>query len=404
MAEQATSGGDPLPAPTGPYPVGRVAYHWRHASRDRASTPGSTATRELMVWIWYPAAPEPAATPAAYLPPGWEPVGQFWGFRTDDARAHAYQDAPVAPDQARYPVLLFSPSGFPPLVLAAMLEEIASHGYVVVGVNHTGESTITVFPDGRVVPMDARKMQPALGPFSGAPEPTMQGRAAIADEQTADLRFVVDQLGAGDPLDAGTARLAGRLELGRLGAFGHSLGGNAALELCRLDRRCPAAANLDGGIWTSVGTVGLKRPSLLIVSEHAEMRLPCSDLVRIGAFPTLAWCELERALTIGGWQTAYASSRPGYALLIRGSGHVSFMDVPFLTVVPGSMMAGGLATVRIDSRRAWRIICDHLLAFFGRHLNGEPAPLLDDPAAAYPEASVGSPEALLAGGPSAGSA
>src|SRR6478736_2660703 len=147
----------PLPASTGPYPVGRAAYHWIDQSRDEAS-PGLGGKRELVVWAWYPAAPEPDAQPAVYLPAGWEPVGQFWGFRSEGLRSHAYPDAPLALDRARYPVLVFSPSGFPPISLAAILEEIASHGYVVVGINHTSESTITVFPDGRVVPMDAERM------------------------------------------------------------------------------------------------------------------------------------------------------------------------------------------------------------------------------------------------------
>jgi hypothetical protein len=206
-----------------------------------------------------------------------------------------------------------------------------------------------------------------------------------------------------EALNGGTDRLAGRLDLGRLGAFGHSLGGNAALEYCRLDARCKAAANLDGGIWNAVGQVGLDRPALLILADHAAMTLPCEDLVRIGVYPTVDWCEAERALTVGGWQTVHERARPGYAVLIEGSGHISFMDVPFLSVEPGSMMAGGLTTVRIGSRRAWRIICDYLLAFFARHLDGAHAPLLDGPSAAYPEVDVGPPKDLLAGRPSSNS-
>jgi len=60
------------------------------------------------------------------------------------------------------------------------------------------------------------------------------------------------------------------------------------------------------------------------------------------------------------------------------------------------MMAGGLASVRIDSRRAWRITCDYLLAFFARHLDGAQSRLLEHPSAAYPEVLAGSPKALLA--------
>ena len=158
-----------LPPPSGPYPVGRVTWHLPEATTS-ASTGGAGVGRELIGWAWYPAAPGPGASVAPYLPPGWDALGQFWGFQPADARSHAYQEAPIAKDRAQFPVLLFSPAGFPPLVLAAILEEVASHGYVVIGVNHTGESPLTVFPDGRVVPLDAARMQAVFGPYSGPPE------------------------------------------------------------------------------------------------------------------------------------------------------------------------------------------------------------------------------------------
>src|SRR5690349_4810398 len=135
-ALQPGSGGG-LPAPSGPYPVGRLARHWVDPDRDELPPAPAGSKRELMVFVWYPAAREPAAQPAPYLPAGWDGVGSFWGFEAGGVRSHAYQDAPVAADRGQYPVLVFSPAGFPPLLLAAVLGEIASHGYVVVGLNHT---------------------------------------------------------------------------------------------------------------------------------------------------------------------------------------------------------------------------------------------------------------------------
>jgi hypothetical protein len=383
MSERAV-GEASLPTPTGTYPVGRSAYHWRDDRHD------------LVVWIWYPAAPAPDARPAPYLPAGWEAIGQFWGFQADRVSSHAYADAPLSEAEAAYPVLIFSPAGFPPLSLAALLEEIASHGYVVVGVNHTGESALTVFPDGRFVPMDAVRMQPLLGPFSGPPEDTLRARAAVADLKAAEVRFVADCLAALNAGRLGDDRLVGRLDLGRLGAFGHSMGGNAALEWCRLDDRCRAAANLDGGLWNEVGRVGVERPVLHAMADHPEMAMPCADLVRAGIYPSVAWCEAEQAISVGGWQTVYERGKPAYAASIAGSGHISFLDVPFLPIEPGSMMAGGLAGVKIDARRAWRITSDLLLALFGRHLDGAPAPLLDGPSNTYPEVAFGAPRDLLA--------
>lgn len=386
-----------LPSPSGPYPVGRAMYHWRDTS-DRAS---EESPREVVSWIWYPAAPGTDAQPAPYLPAGWEVIAQFLGFRAEAARSYAFVDAPLAADRDSFPVLLVSPAGFPPLIWAAIVEEVASHGYIVAGVNHTYESAVTVFPDGRVVPMDMTRMQPVYGPFSGDPAETFRGRAAIAEEKAADLRFVADQL---ERLNAGTDRLGGRLDLTRLGAFGHSLGGNAALELCRLDDRCKAAANLDGANWSAVGTVGLERPALLLMADHSELASPCDEQVRADVHPTPEWCAAERALMVDGWQAVYERARPGYGVVIEGSGHASFMDLPFLPFEPGSRSAGGLANIRIDSDRSWRIACDCLLAFFGRHLNGDRASMLDGASPAYPEVRVGAPVDLFPGQPVIGGA
>ena len=301
----------------------------------------------------------------------------------------------------RFPVLAFSPAGFPPLALAAIVEEIASHGYVVAGVTHTYESAVTAFPDGRVVPMNAAWMQPTLGPFSGVPEDTFRARAAIAYDKTADLSFVVDQL---EMLDAGTDRLGGRLDMARLGAFGHSLGGNAALEWCRIDDRCKAAANLDGANWSAVGSVGLTRPALQILADHTDVHIPCEEQVHTGIYPTVEWCEAERSLMVEGWQMAYERASPGYGVTIRGSGHISFMDAVFLLPEAGSRAADPLASVRIDSRRAWRITCDYLLAFFAKHLSGADNGLLAGPSAEYPEVEFGAPERLLRTAPPNGEA
>src|SRR6185436_16101631 len=60
-----------------------------------------------------------------------------------------------------------------------------------------------------------------------------------------DLKLVLDRL---PQLKSSTAagRLARRLDLGRLGVFGHSMGGVTAGQLCDEDRRCRAGLNLDG--------------------------------------------------------------------------------------------------------------------------------------------------------------
>ena len=380
---------DRLPEPTGQHAVGRVSYDWVDSTRTEIYAASGEDRRELVVFVWYPAKSERAAEFAPYLPPAWAPVAEFLGINIAGLRSHAVPDATVATDNSAYPVLLLSPSGFPPLLLSAIAEELASHGFVVVGVNHTYETAVTPFADGRVVPMNPAAIAGALGAQTGGHDDVFSQRAAVCEYKTADLASVADQLERlnSDPAE----RLAGRLDLGRFAALGHSFGGNAALEWCRTDQRCRAAVNLDGALWSDVGRVGLDRPALQLLAEHGEFAVAAEDAVKAGAAPTVDWFEAEKAVTFSGWRTVQQRAQPGYTAQIGGATHVSFMDVPFLPVGDLSIVKPTLDATKIKPQRMWRITCDLLLAFFGKHLNGDTAPLLDGLADEYPELTFGPP-------------
>jgi dienelactone hydrolase len=285
-------------------------------------------------------------------------------------------------------VLLLSPSGFSPLLLAAIAEELASHGYVVVGVNHTFETAVTVFSDGRVVAMNPSALGGALGPQTGPHDEAFRRRAAVCEYKALDLRFVADHLERMGP-DAGLT--AEHLDLGRLAAFGHSFGGNAALEWCRSDPRCRAAANLDGGIWTDVGSVGLPRPALQILADHPEFTLSGADAVQAGIATDAAWHDAERMLARDGWRALDRLASPGHTVRISGSSHLSFMDVPFLPAPGESPVAGMLAATSIEPERMWRITSDLLLGFFDRYLGVAGTTGAGFPDTGDPEVSVGPP-------------
>lgn len=378
-----------LPEPTGHYAVGSLSYDVVDATRTEIYAANREDLRELVVFVWYPANPESAADFAPYLPPAWAPVAEFLGINVVGLSSHAVPNAAVATDDSAYPVLLLSPSGFPPLLLSAIAEELASHGFVVVGVNHTYETTVTVFANGRIVPTNPAAIAGALGAQTGSHEDVFRQRAAVCEYKTADLASVANQLERlnSDPAE----RLAGRLDLGRFGALGHSFGGDAALEWCRADPRCRAAVNLDGALWSDVGRVGLDSPVLQVLAEHGEFAIAAEDAVKVGAAPNTNWFEAEKAITFGGWRTVQQRAQPGYTVQIGGATHLSFMDVPFLPVTDASIVKPAVEATKIEPQRMWRITCDLLLAFFARHLSGAAAPLLDGLADQYPELTIGPP-------------
>src|SRR3982074_1207792 len=57
-----------LPAPSGPFGIGRVAYHWIDSARadDESRDPG--APRELMIYLWYPAQNSSQGASGVYFP------------------------------------------------------------------------------------------------------------------------------------------------------------------------------------------------------------------------------------------------------------------------------------------------------------------------------------------------
>ena len=380
---------DQLPEPTGQHAVGRLSYDWVDSTRTEIYAANGEDRRELVVFVWYPAK-ERAAELAPYLPQAWAPVADFLGINVAGLRSHAVPDATMAAGDSAYPVLLLSPSGFPPLLLSAIAEELASHGFIVVGVNHTYETAVTAFADGRVVPVNPAAIGGALGPQTGSHDDVFRQRASVCEYKAADLASVADQL---ERLNSDRAeRLAGRLDLRRIAALGHSFGGDAALEWCRKDRRCRAAVNLDGALWSEVGRVGLDGPALQVLAEHGEFAIAAEDAVKAGAAPTVEWFEAEKAITFGGWRIVQQRAQPGYTAQIGGATHVSFMDVPFLPVTDASIVKPALDATKIEPQRMWRITCDLLLAFFARHMNGAAAaPVLDGLAAEYPELTIGPP-------------
>ena len=212
--------------------------------------------------------------------------------------------------------MIFSPSGNPPLVYAALLEELASHGYVVAGISHTYESMpMSVFADGR-----ARLMRPtSLGGAFAAPgarpfEEDLRERASVVSVKAADIRFVIEALRRDPP-----RLLRGRLDTHRVAAVGHSFGGGAAAEVCRHDPAVRAGVSLDGGLWREPSAAGVATPFLQLFGEHPEYTLPCAEVVRRGLMADAGYCAADRACSVGAWQALHDSARPGLTAKVVGA-------------------------------------------------------------------------------------
>ncbi|MCX6048465.1 MAG: hypothetical protein NT075_25455, partial [Chloroflexi bacterium] len=305
-----------LPAPTGPYAVGRVAYDWVDKMREDRLAQERGRKRELMAWVWYPAGISPSTEFAVTLPDPWGHVReQDWGLlsflmqRPASIRGHAVTDAALSSAQVRYPLLIWLP-GLGPLAsdYSALAEELASHGYVVMAITPTYSASIVVFADGR-----AARATPAGNipdtPMSVAEEKRLGDQ--LMQVWAADARFTMDQ--AEQLNTEPKSRFGGRLDLTRIGLFGHSFGGATAAQACRLDNRCKAALDLDGYPFGDVVQVGLQQPLMFIWSETVDKQ----DL-----FYQQATRDSQAILANG--------KNGGYQLTIKGARHFNFTDLAVL--------------------------------------------------------------------------
>src|SRR5437763_8346831 len=152
-----------LPPPTGPFAVGRAIYDWNDDAHSDPLAPVPGTKRELLVWIWYPAAAGPSAAVADdYVPaqvrapvrPGGL-LSRVFGLLTRDlskVHGHSARDPDVSPQQRSYPVVIMRAGASVPVMnYSTLAEDLASYGYVVVGFDAPYRTGLVVFPDGRVM-------------------------------------------------------------------------------------------------------------------------------------------------------------------------------------------------------------------------------------------------------------
>jgi predicted dienelactone hydrolase len=237
-----------LPTPTGHFAIGRTTYAWTNEAEtdEFALSPGSK--RQVLVWVWYPAVRSNRDAPAEYLPGQWRAalakrqgvfLRSFLKRNPALVHTHSVSGAMVSPERRTYPVVLLRAGGSALTTdFTTLAEDLASHGFFVVGFDAPYRSFVVVLPDGRVV---ARSPAANVENANDLADPVVGKLLAM---WTSDTTFVVDQLQRLN--DDSSEKLAGRMDLQRLGMFGHSFGGATALEFCHQDSRCKAAIDIDG--------------------------------------------------------------------------------------------------------------------------------------------------------------
>ena len=361
---------DPYPV-TGPYQVGSREIHLIDSSRNEIYGTDPAAPREFMAQIWYPAEPGSSNQQAQ-----WMPAIKFAGPAIADklnlpaftlghlkyVLTNAFLEAEPVQDGKTFPVLIFSHGweGFKEQNIY-QVEELASHGYVVIGISHTYGSMLTVFPDGRQVPTN----QNAL-PDDVSEEAYDRASNLLVQQWAGDIARTLDELESMDQ-ESGDWFLSGIVDLDRVGVFGHSTGGGAAVEFCLLDERCQAILGMD--VWAEpaqpeILEMHLTQPALIMLSEGwYSPNEPDRNYELLGTLAERAESDVDE-------------------MALSGTRHYDFTSLPLLTPLAAQLGLKG----PIPGTLGLEIINAETVAFFDKYLKGNKSISLEEISNQYPEA------------------
>lgn len=226
-------------------------------------------------------------------------------------RLRLFSAAARKPATGKFPLVLFSAgAGVSSANYQLMLEDWASHGYVVASIDHPGAG-FAILKSGKLSLLNKE-------------DPSRK-----VEKMAADHAAVKDWL-LRQPI-------AKYIDVRRIAVAGHSLGGAATLESARVHPWVRAAVDLDGDVWGAVEKNGTRKPFLVMLNvPAAPVQIP----------------ERMRQERDDSWRAVIRKSPDVSAVIVKvqNTGHFSFSDFPF--TVPSDLMSKRGANLPAQETRA----------------------------------------------------
>ena len=350
-----------LPKPTGPFQVGTRIVYMKDTSRieDQGSQPG--LPRELIVQIWYPADPSNNRRAAYQRASETTPASSYRSVLWTNSRI----DAPISSSGGALHVLLFNHGwGERRTENTFLTEDLASHGYVVVAIDHPYNTGRVALPDGRVI-KNAFGYDP-INPEERTAAQIVEIWNKEQNKWVADNIFVLNTLQQENT--NAKSIWYGRLNTEQVGAFGHSFGGGVSIQLCGADPRIRSGLNMDGWNFGDILHRTSNQPTMFMFglgvtpkqqtinpanqADRTESELDTSDMKQVDA-------SLER----------YG----GYKVYVKNTTHMDFTDHSMVSPWRNWTQRGHISPAQIQT-----IVRSYVLAFFDATLKDENPPLLRD--------------------------
>lgn len=237
-----------------------------------------------------------------------------------------------------YPLLVFSHGAFGIKTSnTSTFTELASHGYVVVSIDHPYHSFYTISEDGKIVTVSPQYMQEvnnsnkegiySLGEYFELTQKWMKLR-------TDDMDFVMNTiLEQAKQAKQKKDSVYERIDTQKIGVFGHSMGGAASVALSRKRDDIDAVVNIDGPFFSELVYDKLSNE---FTAKSEAFTLPLFNV-----YSDDVWIQLDSSPPYVANRMSNQYFKDAYNVHFKGAKHLSLTDLPLFSPILTNLLHEG---------------------------------------------------------------
>ena len=288
-------------------------------------------------------------------------------------------------EEGSYPLVVFSHGAGGVLESnASTCENLASHGYVAVAIAHPYQAAYVRNVNGKITPIDATFMEQIM--TGGNAETGNPGKTAESDRKTSeeekerqfyerqmewmtvrrgDMNFVLDTLLA-KVSQSGKAPYD-RIDTGKIGVFGHSLGGATAVAAGRERSDINAVIDIEGTMLAEY--TGYEKGKHTFYEEPYPV--PLLDINSRAVYEEAKGLAAEGEEYVNFYVGRQAADFR--EVIFEDAGHMNFCDLSLAAPI----LAGLLGTGTVDEWECLENLNELVLNYFDCYLKDQPLVIKD---------------------------
>ena len=340
-----------VPKPTGDKNIGTESIELIDIDRLEWFTEDPQDLRKIMIQIWYPTDDldgekelyidygklriEALASQFDYSP--------FLFKKLIDVETNSIKKAEPS-TQSSFPLIIFSHGlGGNRTQNTVIIEELTSHGYVVIAIEHAYDANISIFDNGDVADYRSGINYERRNTQEITPEEFWAIRLPQLETRAEDVSYIINQLELGNLPE----NIVNIIDLENIGVFGHSFGGATSIYSSYNDHRIDACVNLDGWMVVVPDEIvdnGINKNFMYLGQEQWDEKLNYQKLDKF-----------------------VKSNTKSSKILIPNTTHYDFSDAPHMTKVAKLLNKSG----KVKSKNLKNILNELIILFFNKNLKNQ---------------------------------